>query len=310
MEMLNKATIRRQERVPPIPAECEARQQCRPITMARAVLDGETLRFGEAFGFESALDHGFFLLQVDRHVDFSAADIFAETFYRAPLPGGIDYRSLSLDGDYQGYSDRPFDQWENFYIEHNNWGKIPPAVAAIGESMADMGVAVLRAVLERLGIDSAHWNNVTGGLTGGGGHRMLAFNHFRSERMMRGCKMHRDSGWVTVLRSTEPGLLALIDDELRAINPEPGHVILNFGSSIEVLTGQMPRPVRANIHGVTRTERRASGLDRHSYAMFLDSDLAGMIYQMRDGVPEAVQSVAEFAVQEVQRTYDDNDDVI
>ena len=87
---------------------------------------------------------------------------------------------------------------------------------------------------------------------------MFGFNHFRTSKPIRGSKFHRDSGWVTVLRSTEPGLIAYIDGQLRSINPLPGHLIINFGSSMEVLSEHLSRKVHANVHGVARTER-ASG---------------------------------------------------
>jgi len=138
---------------------------------------------------------------------------------------------------------------------------------------------------------------------------MLAFNHFRSTKDTRGSKFHRDSGWVTVLRSTEPGLLALIDGELRSVDPVPGYFIVNFGSSLEVLTERLPAPVRANVHGVAHTRRAPGTPDRTSYAIFLDSALGGTIHRWEDNTAHPVQSVAEFAEQEVNRTYDDTTDL-
>ena len=134
---------------------------------------------------------------------------------------------------------------------------------------------------------------------------MLGFNHFRADKPKRGCKFHRDSGWVTVLRSTEPGLIAYIDGSLRSILPVPGHFIINFGSSIEVLSENLPQKVHANIHGVARTQRENLA-DRFSYVMFLDSHLGGDIYRYGSEGAQKVQSVAEFAAQEVSRTYDDD----
>lgn len=217
----------------------------------------------------------------------------------APYTG---YRNCIVPGDYQGYFDREHDQWENFYIERSNWGMLPAAVAHTGEAMS--GIGILRATLGHLGIPEKEWDKLTGGLTAKRGHQMFAFNHFRSNKQVRGSKFHRDSGWVTVLRSTAPGLLAYIDGGLRAINPEAGYFIINFGSSIEVLTERLPKPVRANIHGVARTIRRRDRQERVSYLVFLDSDLRGDIYQYQGDAPVRVQSVKDFAIQEVARTYD------
>ncbi|PZU68709.1 MAG: hypothetical protein DI540_07760 [Sphingobium sp.] len=173
--------------------------------------------------------------------------------------------------------------------------------------MAHIGVTILRSTLAKVGIPQAEWSVLTGGLSEGDGHQMLAFNHFRSDKPARGSKFHRDSGWVTVLRSTEPGLVGYIGNELRSINPEPGHFIVNFGSSIEVLTEGLSLPVRANVHGVARTRRQPGQSERVSYVTFLDSDLDADIYRYGPHGREKLQTVAEFAVQEVSRTYDDDD---
>ncbi|MGV8677973.1 hypothetical protein ACV356_33275, partial [Pseudomonas aeruginosa] len=57
-----------------------------------------------------------------------------------------------------------------------------------------------------------------------------------------------------VLRSTAPGLIDYIDGQLRSLNPLPGHLIINFGSSMEVLSEHLSRKVHANVHEVARTE--------------------------------------------------------
>jgi hypothetical protein len=294
-----------------MPSEHEARTQYSVVDMARSELVDGQLVFDEASGFDRALSQGFFLLRIPSKVDVTPGDRFAERFFEAKRGDELDlyrgFRDVKVKGDYQGYFDREHDQWENYYIEMDNWGVLPAGVAALGCIMTDIGIAVLRNVLDYVGVPKADWELVTSGLSEKKGHQMLAFNHFRSEKKVRGTKFHRDSGWVTVLRSTEPGLVGLIEDRLSSINPEPGYFILNFGSSIEVLTQKLRRPVRANVHGVARTERRAGQPDRTSYVVFLDSNLSGSIYEYdeREG-PRRLQSLAEFAQQEVSRTYDDD----
>jgi hypothetical protein len=291
-----------------MPDENEAGRLYPACDMARARFEREVLRFDEANGFDRALNDGFFLLKIPNGVELDAGDRFARHFFEPRADGELapytGYRSCIVPGDYQGYFDREHDQWENFYIERSNWGMLPAAVARTGEAMSGIGIGILRATLGHLGIPETEWDRLTGGLTAKRGHQMLAFNHFRSNKRVRGSKFHRDSGWVTVLRSTAPGLLAYIDDSLRTINPEAGYFIINFGSSIEVLTERLPKPVRANIHGVARTIRRHGGQERVSYVVFLDSDLRGDIYQYRGDAPVRVQSVKDFAIQEVARTYD------
>ncbi|MBD2813805.1 2OG-Fe(II) oxygenase family protein [Xenorhabdus sp. Flor] len=94
---------------------------------------------------------------------------------------------------------------------------------------------------------------------------------------------------MTILLSTAPGLLAYIDGKLWAINPEPGYFIVNFGSSIEVLTENMILKIHANIHGVIRTNKDTNERDRVSYALFLDSSLNGDIYRYGFSGPEKIQ---------------------
>lgn len=275
--------------------------------MARAQFEHDCLRFDDGAGFDKALRDGFFLLKIPNGVGLAAGDRFVRNFFKPRSDDAhaayTGYRHCSVLGDYQGYFDREHDQWENFYIERNNWGILPAAVKNTGEAMAGIGLRVLRATLAHLAIPEMEWDRLTSGLAANQGHQMLAFNHFRSDKPVRGSKFHRDSGWVTVLRSTEPGLLAYIDNGLRAINPEPGYFIINFGSSIEVLTEHLPKAVRANIHGVAQTHRQQGAQDRVSYVVFLDSDLQGDIYQYQRGAPLKVQSVKDFARQEVSRTY-------
>jgi hypothetical protein len=304
------STLRPVARLPALPNEKRALEECNPVLMSTARLDGEVLVFTDDDQWNKVFRDGFFLLQTPEEIDLSPGDDFVREFYCPKNHGGVDYRDVKFNEQYQGYFDRPFDQWENFYVERANWGSIPKRVSHLGSELADLGIIVLKNVLRRLDIPECHWGAITGGLTAGGGHRMLAFNHFRSEKTARGCKMHRDSGWVTVLRSYEPGLLALIDGQLRAINPRDGYLIINFGSSIEVLTNALDTSVNANVHGVAQTVGREPGADRHSFTMFLDSSLDGTIYQMNGHTPQAIQSVAAFAEQEVARTYDSDDDYV
>jgi hypothetical protein len=307
----HSATIRPQIILPSMPDEVEAAATYKSINLQRSRVEAGELIFEQPDGFYTAMRQGFFLVENPVGFDSTRADEFARHFYESRRGDELDefrgFSAVAVPGDYQGYFDREYDQWENFYIEQGNWGLLPSGVAAVGRQMADLGIEILRAVLGRLQLPEKDWAEATGGLSEYRGHQMLAFNHFRSQKRVRGTKFHRDSGWVTILRSTEPGLLALIDGELWSIRPEPGYLIANFGSSIEVLTERLPSPVRANVHGVVRTERKTGQDDRWSYVVFLDSDLSGTIYRYEEGERVAVQSVADFAVQEVGRTYDGND---
>lgn len=300
--MVNRhtATYRDSLTLPSPLHQAHAQAMYPPCALERARLAGTKLVFDSPNGFARGLEQGFFLLKMPQGLVCKAADQFAQQFY-LPQNGFLD---MDVPGLYQDYFDRPHDQWENFYIERANWHLLPQSVAILGTQMAAIGISVLRSTLAHLKLPVRDWPCISSGLSENGGHQMLAFNHFRSSKKARGCKFHRDSGWVTVLRSTEPGLYAWINGQIRAINPEPGYFIINFGSSFEVLTERLETPVRANIHGVAQLEPREPGRERTSYALFLDSALDGTIYQYRRGRAVVLQSVADFAEQEVARTYD------
>ncbi len=307
---LASKTYRNPVSLPEMLMESEAMGNSAPFELEVAkIVDGK-LAFDKQSGFSRALEQGFFFVEIPAEIDTTAGDLFVSHFHEPKSGDALDkfrgYREVTVPGEHQGYFDREHDQWENFYLEKKNWSLLPLSVQELGGKMAHLGLTILRNVLQYIEIKKDEWPAVSGGLSAGLGHQMLGFNHFRANKNVRGCKFHRDSGWVTILRSTEPGLLALIDGKLGAVNPRPNHFIVNFGSSIEVLTEKLAQPVRANIHGVVRTEQRLRQKNRTSYTVFLDSALDGHIYRYEHGTPKIIQSVAEFARQEVARAYDDN----
>lgn len=307
-------TYRQTVKIPDMPTSCDELNKLPTVSMPKAMIVDNRLVFSKAEEFSSALELGFFLIRIPDDFDLTPGDLFVRNFFK-PRNSLDDnyytgYKDIKIDAPYQGYFDREFDQWENYYIESAHWEKtLPPPLCLLGQKMATLGISILKNIFIHLKIPEKLWGTITSDLSKMQGHQMLAFNHFRSEKPTRGSKFHRDSGWVTILRSTEPGLVALIGDRLYAVNPENGYFIVNFGSSIEILTALLPTPVRANIHGVVRTNKRNNLEGRTSYTIFLDSNLKGDIYQLESpDKARIIQTVADFAVQEVQRTYD-NDNI-
>lgn len=272
----------------------------RAAHLALAEINRDRLCFENSDGLSKAIQDGFFYLRIPSDLDVSAADAFCHRFYEKG--NEVDYRSIKLDSPYQGYFDRPHDQWENLYLEAANWYLLPSAVSSVGRAMAGLGLKVLSSVLDDLKVPETLRPKVTGGLSRGHGHQMMAFNHYRPEKDMRGCKLHRDSGWVTVLRSTEPGLVRYHGGEYQKVLPKEGYFIINFGSTLEVLAQHHIPCVSSVVHGVVQTH--PSTHDRTSYLIFLDSDLQSMVHQWVNGQAIPVQSMKDFAEQEVARTYD------
>ncbi|MGW1197563.1 2OG-Fe(II) oxygenase family protein [Streptomyces sp. NPDC002536] len=245
----------------------------------RAELRGGQLRFSADDGLERALRDGFFYIDQPSGLDLTAGDRFARSFY---LPAEADdpyrdfrnWRSEQL-GAHQGYFCRDADQTEQFFLEKSWWERVYPAdLARQATVMRDVALDILRAVLTILDLPRDLWDQATGhSLTKLGTHT-LTFNHFRPDVPMRGLNVHKDSGWVTVLRSTEPGLEVDRDGTWHPIDPIPGTFIVNFGCAMEILTRRTAAPVAAVAHRVVQQPPGAGAKpDRFSYALFVDSSL-------------------------------------
>lgn len=148
--------------------------------------------------------------------------------------------------------------------------------------MRTFSLSILRAVLHHLDLPEELWDEATGRALSDRGTYHLTFNHFRPEVRARGLNIHKDSGWVTVLRSVEPGLEVDRDGRWCPITPVPGTFIVNFGCAMEILTGAARTPVAAVAHrvveqGAEQAAGQAAGRggrpDRWSYALFVDSSL-------------------------------------
>lgn len=250
----------------------------------RAYLTESTgLVFEEDGGLDQALSDGFFFLRPPTEVRLWPGDRFAHEFYRAqygtesPIDQFRGFTSLDEDqlGKRQGYFRRDQDQTEQFFLESASWSTIfPTELAEQAEAMRSLAVEILRAVLVHLDVPDYLWDKATGYSVSGQGTYTLTFNHFRPEKRARGLNVHKDSGWVTVLRSVDPGLEAYRDGIWHPVNPIEGMFIVNFGCAMEILTRRTRRPVAAVPHRVREQRPESGGApDRFSYALFVDSTL-------------------------------------
>jgi len=207
----SQVTFRKNVILPSMPSDIKGLNKLPKIEMPKGeIIDSNLIFKNQANDFTKALELGFFLVKIPSEIDLSPGDRFAKNFFK-PKDGNTNldqyrgYKEVDLGQPYQGYFDREFDQWENFYIESSNWQKyLTPPLVLLGNQMTDLGITILRNVLKYLQIPEQIWTKVTSGLSDKKGHHMLAFNHSRSNKAVRGTKFHRDSGWVTVLRSWEP----------------------------------------------------------------------------------------------------------
>jgi hypothetical protein len=278
--------------------------------MATARMVGDELVFDDDGGFKSAMNAGFFLMEIPGDLGLDGTDLLCAEFFKDRDGSATDpyrgFREVEIPGYGQGYFDRPHDQLESFFVGHENWSScLPLGVAAAGPEIARVATAVLKSVLREVAIPEPEWARLVGNVCDGGGHRLLGFNHFRPEKPMRGSRFHRDGSWVTVLRSTRPGLVSSVDGKVYAINPRPGYFIINFGSALEILTGDLPTPVKAHIHGVARSgPGNGSQEGRTSYAMCLYSDADANLYRYADGQAIFHQTVLDYFAENAARVYD------
>ena len=253
---------------------------------AAARLDQDRLQFDSHDGLERALADGFFFVDMPQGIDLSAGDCFAENFYRSCQGDKLDtyrgYKKWTADtlANHEGYFLRDVDQVEQFFLEHRFWQDIfPPALVCQAEKMQNFGLNVLKAVLAELELPRPLWDKATGYAVSGQGIYHLTFNHFRHSLRARGLNVHKDSGWLTLLRSHEPGLEVRRGNQWVPITPRPNTFIVNFGCAIEILMRNTPTPVSAIAHRVQEQPEQLNSPDRFSYALFIDSNLDQGLYR-------------------------------
>ncbi|MFK0271629.1 2OG-Fe(II) oxygenase family protein [Pseudomonas asiatica] len=246
-------------------------------TLASAELIGKKLTFDSDDGFHRAITDGFFFIK-SPHIDLTAGDLFATNFYLpvgsgdcAPYQGFYKWTEETL-AHREGYFLRSADQVEQFFLEQRFWEKLfPTPLHKQAVQMHEFAMNLLRAVLSELDLPPSLWDAATGHALSTQGTYHLTFNHFRKHIRARGLNTHKDSGWVTILRSLEPGLEVLRGGEWLPVSPRPGQFIVNFGCAMEILTRHTATPVAAVAHRVK--EQLPSQSERFSYALFVDSSL-------------------------------------
>ena len=250
-----------------------------PGTWQRATLVDGQLDFASEEGLVRAFEDGFFLVKQPDGADLSAGDAFAQNFY-LPRGGGehdiyrgFRGRTPETIAPREGYFERSADQTEQFFLERAYWrGVYPEPLVVQAEAMRTFALSVLRAVLLELDLPEALWDEGTGQCLSDRGTYHLTFNHFRPTVRARGLNIHKDSGWVTILRSIEPGLQVLRRNVWTRLDPVPGYFVVNFGCAMEMLMRKSRTPVAAVAHRVAE-QVTGDKPDRFSYALFVDSSL-------------------------------------
>ncbi|CAB3769213.1 2OG-Fe(II) oxygenase family protein [Paraburkholderia humisilvae] len=251
------------KRVDERPAESAA-------VLQRASLDGSELVFDSSVTRDRALDDGVFLLTIPDSIDFTACDRFARQFYTGNT--GLRYGHYRyIDGErfgdaLLGYHER-INQIEQFLLERRLWQAVYPAeVSACGIALTVIAAHVLRAVLKLTDIARRDWDQATGGCATESGSYHLTFNHYRPALPGIGLSSHKDDGFMTILRTSSPGLEIHRGDRWEAVVPDAACFVVNFGLSMEILTRRSSRPVSAIMHRVQHQT-----MDRFSFGHFSSS---------------------------------------
>ncbi len=238
--------------------------------LQRASLANGLLVFASDQARATALQDGVFLLRIPDDLDVQACDLFASHFFKgaAKHPYGAfrEVTSATFDDPLLGFHERT-NQIEQFLLERRFWAShYPVEIFQAGERLTQLSRQVLRAILALTDIEPGHWHLATGGASEAQGSYHLTFNHYRPRFDGVGLASHKDDGFLTLLRTTEPGLEVNRNDRWEALVPDPGHFVVNFGLSMEVLTRESSTPVKAIMHRVSRQTH-----DRCSFAHFTSS---------------------------------------
>ncbi|ALK30870.1 2OG-Fe(II) oxygenase family protein [Burkholderia plantarii] len=267
-----------------------------------AYFHDRAVHFVEPDGFERTRTLGAFHLRHPDGFDFRAGIELAQKYY-LPVGDGPDaafrgYRSRSLSRSLLGYSQTGNDQDELLQIEAKLWDDyLPSAAATLLWRMNELNRGVLTDLFLRVGVSPADIDTIAGGMSKNEALQYCIFNHYRSEvAEPLGLTAHRDSGFITMLYTTEPGLESQQGQTWIPFDPMPGHFTIVLGHSFEILTQRLPDPVNASYHRVRRMATREAGVpDRFTFGVYIGPRWDQLLFQYdTDGKLSNVGTFLEF----------------
>jgi len=235
-------------------------------------------------------------------MDFRAGIDLAQKYYLDCRDDYDDpyrgFRNRRLDKSLMGYSHTGSDQDELLQIEAPLWVEYLPAAAAdLLWSLNELSCTVLMELFVRAGVNPSHIDTIASGVSVNEALQYCIFNHYRSEVPESiGLTAHKDSGFITTLYTTEPGLESLENGQWLAFDPLEGHFTVVLGHAFEVLTANFPQPIHASYHRVRGMEARSASQDeRFTFGVYIGPRWDQHLYQYDlDGQLVAKQSFLDF----------------
>jgi hypothetical protein len=272
------------------------------VYLPTAIFDERGLVFHERDGFDRACLHGAFHLRYPDGLAFQPAIELSQKYYLDQQGGADDlyrgFRTRVLEKSLMGYSQTGSDQDELLQIEAPLWREYLPAPAAdLLWSLNELNRQVLVDLFVRSGVDPADIDTIAGGLSSNQALQYCIFNHYRSEvEQPVGLTAHKDSGFITILYTTEAGLESQENGVWVPFDPLARHFTVVLGHSFEVLTTNLSRPVKASYHRVRgMARRRVSEPERFTFGVYIGPRWDQDLYQYgADGRLQAVQSFLDF----------------
>lgn len=252
---------------------------------ARAEIREGALQFESADGWADALARGLFYLRAPAELDYAAGERFCHS-YHLPRQGGPDdayrgFREAKLEGSVLGYSSAGNDQVERVQLELPLWERhLPAALPPLLHPLNQMARTIVHAFFARCGVRPDDVARITGGMDSDEALQYCIFNHYASRTAADvGFTPHKDSGFITIMHSTEPGLEALEDGSWVSVDPVPGYLTVLHGDSIEVLTARLPTRAAATYHRVRHMESARTAPDRVSFGVYIGPRFEQDLYQ-------------------------------
>lgn len=243
------------------------------IPVARITHAGR-LTFATPHALTQAWQLGAFYLAIPESLDLGSARQFGRELVAPNNP----YRGIPQYGELEGFIALDNNQQTKLALRRHRWSQqYPQPIAHFGRQLDEIGVAIMREVLQQSGIPEALWDKASGGYASGHGTAFLNFVYYDTTMPDLGLRPHTDYGFVTILDATAPGLQIAVNGRFEDVPVRPDHFVINFGEALRFITAHADRSVTAVEHRVV--SQKSTDPTRHGIVYFANPDLDGMLWQ-------------------------------